>query len=66
MNASYRDPTRGSRLAKRDYEVLAELRDQLGRYLRFSEEVARRHGAPRCSTSCCCRSKATPAGREPP
>jgi DNA-binding MarR family transcriptional regulator len=31
-------------LAKRDYEVLADFRYQIRRYLRFSEEVSQAHG----------------------
>lgn len=32
------------RMAKSDYEVLAEFRYQLRRFLRFSEEITRKHG----------------------
>lgn len=32
------------RMAKSDYEAMAEFRYQLRRFLRFSEEITRRHG----------------------
>jgi DNA-binding MarR family transcriptional regulator len=35
---------RGRKLAKSDYEALAEFRYQLRRFLRFSEEVTQAHG----------------------
>lgn len=36
----------GRRMSKADFETLARFRYQLRRFLRFSEEVTRRHGVP--------------------
>lgn len=39
-----RTPSRGRELAKQDFEALSDFRYQLRRFLRFSEEAARREG----------------------